>query len=153
MTLIRVIRVRKKRRKRRSMRRMRRRWSSWPEEDEPWWRLEGEVLLELDSQGPSFVGTTPGHDHVDGGGDNVDQWILRLHIVLFSLYVFLFCPLWNLGLFAFWGHSPSSIGIYWNPQYKGFTNCGRKYRSLPQLLTQVCLHGGLILFWASPHSK
>ena len=38
----------------------------------------------LDSQGPSFVGTTPGHDHVDGGdvscgddhddggGDNVD---------------------------------------------------------------------------------
>ena len=57
----------------------------------------------LDSQGPGFVGTTPGCGDVDGGdvscgdddddGDNVDQWILRLHIVLFSLYVFLFCPL------------------------------------------------------------
>ena len=64
-----------------------------PEEDGPCWRLEGGALLKLDSQGPSFVGTTPGHDHVDGGGDNVDQWILRLHIVLFSLYIFLFCPL------------------------------------------------------------
>ena len=41
-----------------------------PEEDGPCWRLEGGALLKLDSQGPSFVGTTPGHDHVDGGGDD-----------------------------------------------------------------------------------
>ena len=52
---------------------MRRRWSSWPEEDEPWWRLEGEVLLEPDSQGPSFVGTTPGCGDVDCDGDNVES--------------------------------------------------------------------------------
>ena len=44
--------------------------SNQPEEDGPWWQLEGGALLKLDSQGPSFVGTTPGHDHVDGGGDD-----------------------------------------------------------------------------------